>query len=401
MQLKDADKKYFLSLKTEDIDAPLMESLFGDTATLIDGKYVVKKSKFNTNDTFVLTKGEYFNTETVTTNCGLFIYNKLLIEPDFKQVVGYVNTPITNSVQGGIERKISAALLEDGITVDQMCSYLDRNSWLSMQFITMLCGSFTMNTLKPIPAVMKEKKKLLDENKEALADGDIVAAVAIETKLKDMARSELKGDPGMDLYDSGARGSFDGSYKEIAIMKGPTYNPVTKKWDVITSNFMEGIEKDEIGSFGNTVVTGAYPKAIGTGVAGYLSKQLNGALQGAVIDLSGNDCGTKGYIETTITPFTSKLNMYTYIIEGDKLVLLTPKVMPKYIGKRVKKRSIMYCVGDKICRYCAGEMNGNIESEYIGLMAARVASTILNGGMKKFHDSSAHTYKIDKNKITL
>ena len=61
---------------------------------------------------------------------------------------------------------------------------------------------------------MKRKEELFKEHKEELENGDVITAVKIENELTSMAESELKGDPGMDLYNSGARGKFANNYKK-------------------------------------------------------------------------------------------------------------------------------------------------------------------------------------------
>lgn len=260
--LKDEYKQMLLNMTPEDITSDFIFNYLADTSKKVDGKLVSVPSKIKTYDTFTLKKGEYFNTETVTTNVGLFIFNKFLIEESFSKVVGYVNTPVNAKIQKNIEAKISQALLNDEITVDDMVKYLNKLQWLSKEFNAVFSGSFTMKTLKPVPKVMKHKEKLVKENEEALKKGDITVAVNIEKELLNMAREELKDDPGMDLYNSGARGSFDNNYKNIAVIKGPVYNPVTNKYDFVSSNFMEGIKKDEIPIVANSIPAGAYPKAV-------------------------------------------------------------------------------------------------------------------------------------------
>ena len=399
--LSDKDKQYFLSLKPKDISAKFIIDSFADKGKKENGKFVNVPSKYKTYDTFVLEKGEYTNTEKVTTNVGLFIVNKFLFEKDFSKVLGYINTPITGKVLSGIDDKLSNALLNDKITVEQMVSYLKRLQWLSMQFNSVFSNSFTMKTLKPVPSVMKMKDKMMKENEEAIKSGDVVTGVKIETELKDAAKKELAGDPGMDLYDSGARGSFDNNYKNIALMKGPVYNPTNQQWDIVGSNFMNGINKEDIPSYGNAVVAGQYPKSVGTQVSGYFTKQLNAAFQGVILDVPDSDCGTKGYVEIIITPWVKKDVMYNYIVEGTKLVLLDDTNIDKYINKKVKMRSPMFCIGDKLCRKCAGVMFDKLGIENVGLTTAKVSSTLLNLSMKKFHNSTASVTTIDLNNITL
>lgn len=401
--LTKEQKDFFLNLKVSDITAEFILENFADKSSVdkTSKKFKTIPSKYKTYDTFTLEKGEYFNSEKVTTNLGLFIINKLLIEEDFSEVVGYVNTPINKKVLGEIENKLSKALLNDEITTQQMAKYFDRLQWVSKQFCSVFVGSFTMKTIKPLPKVMTLKNKLLKDNKKAIDDKDVVTAVKIEKELLKEAEKELDGDPGMDMYKSGARGSFDNNYKSIAAMKGPVLNPSTGEYDIVTTNFMDGMAKEDIPSYGNSVVTGQYPKSVGTQTSGYFSKQLTAAFQGIVLDKKGSDCGSKGYLDILVTPWVKKDLLYRYIIEGGKLVQLTDKNIDSYVNKKVKLRSPMFCIGDKLCRVCAGTMYEKLGIDNVGLTTAKVSSTLLNLSMKKFHDSTAHLYKININSIDL
>jgi hypothetical protein len=393
-KLPENEKKYLLGLKPEDITFDLLVDIFGDKSKKEGGKVKIIPSRMKTSDEFVLEKGEYINTERVTTNAGLFIYNKLIVEQDLSKVLGYVNTTINSGVLGGIEDKLSKALLNDEIPVEAMATYLNRTQWLSKQFHSVISGSFTMGTLKPLPSVIKERDRLLKENRQKIEDGDVVAAVKIEKQLLKMAEDQLKDDHGMDLYKSGARGSFGNNFKTISVMKGPVFNPSSGEFDILKTNYMEGIRKEEIPAYGNAVITGAYPKAIGTATSGYFSKQIIAALQAVQLDKKGSNCGTKGTLKTIIQPNATKDFLYRYAVDGQKLVLLDEKNIKNYVGREIKLRSPMYCTGKKICRTCAGLMYEKLEINNIGLTASRVSSTLLNLSMKKFHDTSAKVAQI-------
>ena len=97
---------------------------------------------------------------------------------------------------------------------------------------------------------MKLRDKLFEENKEALLKGDAVVANKIEKELIAMAKEELKGDVGLELYNSGARGSFENNYKNLFLTRGPVYNPNTGGYSIIQRSFMEGLEKEDIPSYG-------------------------------------------------------------------------------------------------------------------------------------------------------
>ena len=72
-----------------------------------------------------------------------------------------------------------------------------------------------------------------------------------------------------------------------------------------------------------------------------------------------------------------------------------------YVGKKIKLRSPMYCIGDKLCSKCAGLMYEKLGIKNIGLTTSRAATTLLNMGMKQFHDSTQSIARIDINKISL
>jgi len=78
-----------------------------------------------------------------------------------------------------------------------------------------------------------------------------------------------------------------------------------------------------------------------------------------------------------------------------QLILLDADNIDKYIGKKVKIRSPLYCTTDKICSKCAGELYYRLEMKNLGLIGDRIASTIMQKSMKQFHDSTIKTTVID------
>lgn len=261
--ISDKDKEYLLSLKPEDLTFSKLVDLFGDTVTAGQNIEWEKKSRFETTDEMILYPREYFVKEETLTTVGRFIWNKYIVERiGLQNVLGYVNVPLTAGNSGKNEAMLSKALIEDRMTIDQFYDYIDYRDNLGMQLHSVITTSFTMNTIKTPPSVQKRKEELFKQYDKELKDGDIVIAEKIEKELVGMAKKELAGDPGLDLYDSEARGNF-GNYKNMNIFKGATMNNMTGKYDIVRSSFMDGIKKEDISSFGNSVVAGAYPKAVG------------------------------------------------------------------------------------------------------------------------------------------
>lgn len=402
-KLSNEEKQELLDISVNDMTYSKIVGLIASRARKENGKMVITPARFHQEDKLVLEANDYFNKQKVETTVGRFIFNKVIIEPDFKDVIGYVNEAVNGGKLSDIEAKLSKALLDDQIEPEAMASYLNRVQWLGMQLHTAICGSFTMNTLKPVPAVIKERDRLLREHEEVIKNGDAISAAKIEKQLLDMASNKLGDDPGLDLYKSGARGSFGNNFKNISVMKGPVYNPVTGRSDIVTTNFMEGIKKDELAIMANGIVTGAYPKAIGTATSGYFTKQITAALQAVVLDAPGTDCGAKNYQAAIINRTNKNEFMFRYVVEGSKLVQLNDGNINSYIGKRVLLRSPAYCVNKnrKICSKCAGDLYYKLGIKNAGMTGSRASSTLLNLSMKKFHDASTKVHEVDVNTMFL
>lgn len=410
--ITDAEKQKLLALKPDDISYTLAQELFGVHArkvkktVMINGKPKVKEEvvqeepKMIPQDRFNLKKGEYFNKEDIETTVGLFIFNKLLIERDLQDIVGYVNHTLRSGDLDDITDKITKAMANEPSTKLEK-RYKDDLEWLGMRWHALLCSSFTPKTFKPIPTVTAERDKLYDENREAVERGDAITVNKIESALIAKAKKELEGDPGLMLYDSGARGSFANNYKNMCITKGVVYNPITGKNDVVEKGFMEGIDKKSLASIGNSIVAGAYPKAIGTAVSGYYTKQLYAALQASSIDPNLMDCGAKTGVPVVITDKNKKDFQERYVIDHGKLVFLDDETIKKYIGKEVEVRSIMTCTKDKYCKVCAGRYWEKVDLVNIGLTTTKVTGTMTNLSMKKFHDTSIKIAVVDINDITI
>ena len=401
-KISNADKEYLMSLTPNDIDYKLGMELFADKVVKDDkGNVTVKKSRFEPTDEFDLKAGEYFNRTDITTTVGLFIFNKFIVEPLFSKYIDYVNYTISDDGLGKFEGQLSQLLLTDVITTTEFSDYLNRIQWLGMQFHEPLAASFTMRGLKPVDKVVKRREELIKQNKKALDAGDIGVMADIEKELVTLAQQEIGDDPSMDLYYSGARGSISNNYKQLSIVKGPLLNKTTGKYEFVKNCFYEGVKKEDIAATATNVTNGAYPKACGTAVSGYKAKQISAAMQSVVLRKDVEDCGSKGYVELLLTKGIAGKCEYRYIIDNGKLVMITKENMDKYIGKKVKMRSTMYCGCDYgVCLACAGRLYEKLQIDTIGLTATSFTGALLNLKMKAFHDTSVKVQEIDLDDLT-
>lgn len=393
--ISDKDKEFLLSLKPEDLVFTKLVYIFGAVTKKDDAFGKVSKPRFKPNDKLILLPSEYFVKEKTETTVGRLIFNKYIVERiGLQSILGYVNMVLHNGNIGVMESKLSKALIEDRMTMKQYVDYINYRETLGMQLHSVISTSFTNKTIRIPPPVKKRKDELFKKYDKELNDGDIVIAEKIEKELVDMTKDYLQGDPGLDLYDSAAKGNF-GNFKNMMIFKGATLNNTTGKYEIVRSAFMDGVQKQDIASNGDSVVSGAYPKAVGTQESGYLTKQLLAAMQAEVLDEKGSDCHTNMTIEIKLTDKDAKDFLYRYIVENGKYVCLTPEIIDKYIGKKINLRSPMYCVGDHICNICAGDLNYKLNNLNIGLGCPKISNTLLKLGMKQFHKSDLNSSLID------
>ena len=396
--ITDKEKEELLALPPDPkvINKTLLDSLFTERYDVKEKKIV--PSRFNTYDTFTLKKGESFNDKDVLVNVGLFIFNKYLIEKNLSEVVGYVDYEVDSKKLNGIIDKVSSALLMDKITEDVFIEFMDNLCELAFSMNTEICSSMTLKSIEPLPKVIKRKEELLKKYEKEIAAADLPTTLAIEKELVALSRQELGDDPSLELYDSGARGSFDGGYKNSMIMQGAMFNTAKGEWQILTKSLNEGIAKEEIPILANSVVAGSYPKAISTGECGYLTKQLGAGNQNIVQDYT-KDCGTKGTMEVDLTEDNYKYFELQYMMEGDKPVLLTPDNKSQKIGKKVKFRMPSYCTGDQICNICGGAKYKALGIQTIGTTTGRISNSMLNARMKAFHTSAVKVHVLDPESI--
>lgn len=409
--LTKEDKEYFLSLKKEDFSFSNLVSWLGDTVDITDNNHHKNKrpSKYNCNDTMVLTHADCNLVEgsSIVTTLGRFIFNKILIEGlHFENIFNYQNKVFTAGEYGKFDAAIANALKDDIITVEQMYEYVDTRDWFGLELHGVITSSFTPGVLHIPPKVDALRKKLFEENKEAIKNADERVMNSIEGQIIAAMKEELKDDIGMDLYNSGARGSVNNHLKNIMLTRGAIKNPVTHEYDIIQHSLMDGLEKKDIPAHSNMIVSGAYPKAVGTQVSGYMLKELVAALQSEVLAPADSDCGSKGYLTKKITQNNLKDNLYRFIVDSNgKLVELTMENSSQFIGKDVKMRSPMYCIGygkeKHLCNKCAGNFYYKLGKSNIGLASAKLAGTLSNLNLQKFHDNVVRLHEINPDDLLI
>ena len=403
-----AVKKELLSLKRKDLTVSFIISKIASTTgnetdpNTGKRKFNVKPPEWNLKATMKLEAGEYLNIEPVETTLGIFLVNKLLFEGTIADILPnhYINDTMSSDVFDGVVSRITTALLDNKIKLNpNVVRFIQNFEFYGLMLCSAVSPSFT-------PGIMNVQGRIKQKRDEMFAKYDgkptVNEASHIEETLTAEAKKMLKDDPGMSLYNSGARGSFADNYKMMSVMMGPVKNPATGQFDVIQSNLTDGIKKEEIPALANTVVNAAYPRAIGTAEGGYLTKQFYAVYQSIAMDKPGTDCGSKGYLPVFLTSQNYKDYLWQYIVEDSgRLVLLDSNNFTNYINKTVKFRSPIGCLTPKICNKCMGERFYKLGIENVGLTTGRLPNSIMNSSLKSFHSTKVKFTTVDPDKLLI
>lgn len=387
-------KNTLINIQEKDITSSFIYDLFGE----FDGV-----AKCNPYDLIDIPAGKYGpegkkNKNTFTTTVGLWIFNKWMIEPDLFNLFGYINKTINGDQLDDMNQELSYALMEDRIEVDALKRYLMKTQ-LAMQFVTVLAPNYNESILTLTKIVDKRKEELIKKYKKELDAGDTVIAEQIEEELLKYALDTLKDDPALDTFLSGARSNINNNFKNMFVWKGATRDPnpdSKQEYRIATSNYMDGIKREEYGLYSNSGIEGAYSRGKKTEHGGYLENLATSAFQDIILDEPGTDCGTDRYIEDTITK--KNLNRYIYnniIGPNGKLTELNSQNAEKYMGKKVKMRMAFLCPHEKPCNACAGNFYYKLGIKNVGLTLMQVFSIYKNKSMKAFHDSTVQLTEID------
>lgn len=408
MITKKEDIEYLLSVKEPDITTSFIMENFADFGN---------GPRFQPYDLIEVPAGVYggkipdgkdkYNKNKFVTGVGRLIFNKFFFEsvPELLDVIGYIDEDVTKKVYGKTLNKLGYLMMEDKIdekTYKEFC----KKSQKVMPYVSILAPNHSDNMLTITKKINKRKEQLLKEHAEELAANDDNAVKVfdqISNELLDYARELMKDDPAMDMFISGAGGSFENNFKNMFIMRGAVKDPTPNKgYNLITSNYIDGISKDEYSALANTLAAGPYARSKKTEVGGYWEKLFMSAFQHITLLDPGSDCGTTRHITMDVTEKNIDGIMYSYVIEGNKLVEITSENRDKFIGKRVKLRFSSMCKAKNgICNKCAGNLFYRLGIKNVGAATPQIPSKLKLLSMKLFHDDQLNFTEMDPMKAFL
>ena len=308
------------------------------------------------------------------------------------EYLNYHNGAFTKKVMGSFDGEIANLFLERKIDSSVGTVYVDRAQWLGYTAAIFSCPSLDLKTVNPSKKIRNFRDKKLKENAKAIEEKDLKRFSEIEKEILDYAADELNKDDatGKLIYDSGFNGSFTNNFKVTSIFRGiaPKSDNLSE-FEIVTSSLNEGIKKTDIPPHADLAVLGGAGRAKDTALAGYKTKIFNAAFGAIVAGQHGSNCKTKRTSEHLLTAKMKKGYMYRNILDGTKIIQLTPDNFDMYVGKKVQMRTPNYCITREICSVCLGDMSYRLKFRHIGLHVARFTNKLMNLSMKAFHDMSA------------
>ena len=394
------DVEALIALKEKDITMSLIMELFGDF-----GKY----QRYNPYDLITVRAGEYggqlpngqpkFNSKPFTTTVGRLIFNKYFIEcePELLDMIGYVNENVGKKAYGKLYDQLGYAILEDRISIETYKRFCVKTQKF-MPYVSILAPNHSDNMLTITNKINGKKAELIAKNQEAFDNGDVKVVDQVSKELLDYARELMKDDPAMDMFLSGAGGSFENNFKNMFIMRGSVQDPDPRKsYNIITSNYIDGVSKEEYSKLANTLAAGPYSRSKKTELGGYWEKLFLTAFQHIVLEESGSDCGTKRHITMKVTDKNIGMIMYCYVINNDgSITEITSQNQNKFIGQTVKLRFSSMCESKNgICNKCAGNLFYRLGIRNVGASTPQIPSRLKVLSMKLFHDDQLNFTEMD------
>ena len=395
------------AFKTDkDVNNKNLQKYFSNRITRGEDGFSIKSIErplYYTTDEFILKKGTLPNVkEDTQTNIGFYIFNLYVIASVFGDLIPYYcpkEALISDNVDG-LQQKIIDLLLAHKATGEQFSEFQTRFSKIGFKGTLWTPGQ-SYNFIKVNPEVAKAKPVLLKKWREAVAAGEDPVSTyvtMVEKPLLNIAKENLKNDPSWPLYARGGKPKFGNMYKNCTVSMGPVYDPVNGTYKIAENSYMEGVDNNMVSTFANIQVDAAYNRAVGTQIGGADTKLVFAAMQTVKLNpKKGSDCGSTKYREFILTKKNLKNVLLRYIVDDStgKLVMLTNENASKYVGKKIKMRSAIFCKDEAFCNICAGDYFYELGVENIGNTIVRMTSKILNLYLKSMHDISVDATEIE------
>ncbi len=402
--LNDEEKKYILSIlhRLDDDTRNVMNELF--SPSIINKKIV--NPKFRASDKINLKKGDIKNLKNdIETTIGSLFFNYYVLVGAFGDFFEYNNNVLKTNDIRKISKDIVSNMLENKLNTDQYFIYTNRLLFIGY-FSELFVPGITSELLYAPKELRDLKAKLIHDNQDVIDNNDVIGYnKKIEEPLMKKAEELVSDLDAYRLFSLGAKPQWGNNYKNNVVGVGVINDLLTGEKRVVPNSYMEGNKVEDRALHANVSVFASYSRGVSTQDGGAMTKYIYSAMQTVVLDMNErSDCGTTHYYNNLIIKNNQKeLYLYRYIYdENDKIILLSPDVIEKYLDKPLRMRTPLYCFGvgneRKICNICFGDSYRRIGIDKAGFTTTQISGTILNLSMKKMHSMNTKTYSLDVKK---
>ena len=394
-KLTEKQIEHILSVTNEGITKQWLKDTFAITAK---GQMVPWEGEFELDTAKITGMMPKMPSSKFMTTAGRFIVNKFLFaNSDYTKICTYCNEPMDAKMVSKLQNTFLKSMLEQEIKPSDYVDFLNKLCWIAFSSVNFCLSGLNTGLFVESPELIKTRTKLLKENKEKLENLDLVACKNVDKVCNDIVMEENKDNKAIDFIKAGDAKKFVGV---TTVMRGLVPDSTGYGLRFVGSSLQGGIQRDEIAAYADTGILGAKSRGLDTRNSGYLTKKFNSAFSHIVLDEPGSDCKTKQKIKVLIDDNAERDYYLRYAYYGGKEYILTRENIAKLKGKEVLMRSPIYCLGDKLCNKCAGELYYRMDNRFMGLAAARIGNNLLNASLKSFHDSTVKISEIDIEKYT-
>lgn len=196
------------------------------------------------------------------------------------------------------------------------------------------------------------------------------------------------------MVESGARGNWD-QVKQLILTRGFVSNfsgEILK--DPIKNSLISGLTREEFFNSTYGCRKGLLDVALNTGTSGYLSRKLIFTCCNLQIE-DVEDCGTDDTLEVFIDDL-KKAEMLNrrYYVDGNDLKQINEDNYSDIIGRTIQLRSPIFCLNEKICHRCYGDLYKYLNSRFVGIIASQaLGERNVQLVLRVFHNSGSASIK--------
>ncbi len=379
--LSKEDQKFLHELSWEDFDMDVIAKFILST----EGK-----PKYKINDIMSVSNQSFPNDvklKSIKTTFGRYMFNKIVfgnIEHE------YQNKRMKRNDFDGIVNELGFRVINGKLEMDEYLKFIDRAEDLRFRLSGVLNVSLNESIMTLSPKLKAKRDKLIEENIEALENGDMETFERIKKEVMDEWAKDNEGTPQYDMYNSGAKPKVAGEVTPTVFALG--YKPtIDNGIQFVRNGYNDGLSKKESIINAELAAIGARARAKDTAVGGYLAKIVSSIYQ--AVRVTASDCGSmEGLDGSVVTMQNFKYYEGRYIIKNGKVRLLEKKD----VGTKFKLRGPMYCkTKDGYCEVCTGDIYKKLGIKNIGLTLTGPAGQLSQAALSKSHQLDVKIGKIN------